>query len=175
LIPSAEEQHESFQAIAQDVVVGDGTRLSKFVNLYGCTIGDKCIIGPFVEIQRGVVIGSKSKVSSHTFVCEGVTIGDRCFIGHGVVFTNDKTPRATNADGEPQTTDDWTMIPTVVEDDVSIGSGVTVLPGITIGRGALVGAGATVTRDVAPFMLVVGIPARVVGPVPDSSRSGGIS
>lgn len=175
MIPSAKEQQERFQAIAPDVVIGKGTRLSKFVNLYGCTIGDQSMIGPFVEIQRGAAIGSKSKVSSHTFVCEGVTIGDRCFIGHGVVFTNDKTPRATNADGEPQTIDDWTVIPTVVEDDVSIGSGTTVLPGITIGRGALVGAGATVTRDVAPFTLVIGTPAKEAGPVPDSTRLGGIS
>ena len=175
MIPSAEEQQQSFQAIAQDVVIGEDTRLSKFINLYGCTIGHECTIGPFVEIQRGATVGSKCKVSSHTFICEGVTIGDRCFIGHGVVFTNDKNPRATNAYGKPQTTDDWTMIPTVIEDDVSIGSGATVLPGITIGRGAMVGAGATVTRDVPPFTLVVGTPAKKVGPVPDSDRIGGSS
>jgi acetyltransferase-like isoleucine patch superfamily enzyme len=172
VIPSAEEQQASFQVIAHDVVIGEGTRLSKFINLYGCTIRDDSIIGSFVEIQRGATIGSNCKVSSHTFVCEGVTIGDRCFIGHGVMFTNDKNPRASNADGEPQTANDWTMIPTIIEDDVSIGSGATVLPGITIGQGALVGAGATVTRDVEPFTLVVGTPAKKVGPAPDSARFG---
>lgn len=175
MIPSLQEQERNFQAIAQDVVIGEGTRLSKFVNLYGCTIGDHSMIGPFVEIQRGVTVGSKCKVSSHAFICEGVSIGDRCFIGHGVMFTNDKTPRATNAQGEPQTTDDWTTVPTHIEEDVSIGTGATVLPGITIGRGAMVGAGATVTRDVAPFTLVVGMPAEEVGPVPDSSSPGGTS
>ncbi|KAA3641870.1 MAG: N-acetyltransferase [Armatimonadetes bacterium] len=173
MIPSAGDQQKNYQAIADDVVIGEGTRLSRFINLYGCTIGDDSMIGPFVEIQRGASVGSKCKVSSHVFICEGVSIGDRCFIGHGVMFTNDKTPRATNAEGEPQTADDWTVIPTFVEDDVSIGSGATLLPGITIGRGAMVGAGATVTRDVAPFTLVVGTPAREAGPVPDSDALGG--
>lgn len=173
MIPSTEAQRRDFQAIADDVVIGEGTRLSRFINLYGCTIGDDSMIGPFVEIQRGATIGSRCKVSSHTFICEGVSIGDRCFIGHGVMFTNDKTPRATNAKGEPQSADDWTMVQTLIEDDVSIGTGAIVLPGITIGRGAMVGAGATVTRDVAPLTLVVGAPAREVGPAPDRLAMGG--
>ena len=167
MIPSAEDQREQFQAIADDVELGDAVRLSRFINLYGCSIGDGTMIGSFVEIQRGASVGSKCKVSSHSFICEGVTIGDRCFVGHGVVFTNDRTPRATNVDGDPQTAEDWMMIPTVVEDDVSLGSGTTILPGVTIGRGAMVGAGAVVTSDVEPFSLVVGVPARKVSDVPD--------
>jgi len=167
VIPSPDAQREQFQAIADDVVIGVGTRLSKFVNLYGCTIGQDTMIGPYVEIQRGATIGDKCKISSHTFVCEGVSIGDRCFIGHGVVFTNDRTPRATNADGRPQTAEDWMMIPTVIQDDVSIGSGATILPGVTIKTGAMVGAGAVVTSDVAPYTLVVGVPAHSIGEIPD--------
>jgi acetyltransferase-like isoleucine patch superfamily enzyme len=167
VIPSLDAQREQFQAIADDVVIGEGTHLSKFISLYGCTIGDNTMIGPFVEIQRGATVGIKCKISSHAFVCEGVSIGDRCFIGHGVVFTNDRTPRATNVDGQPQTAEDWMMIPTVIEDDVSIGSGATILPGVTVGSGAMVGAGAVVTGDVAPYTLVVGVPARSVGEIPD--------
>jgi len=174
MIPSADAQEQYFQSIAGDVELGEDVRLSRFINLYGCAIGDNSMIGSFVEIQQGASVGSRSKVSSHSFICEGVSIGDRCFIGHGVVFTNDRTPRAVNAQGEPQTAEDWMMIPTVVEDDVSIGSGATILPGVTIGRGSMVGAGAVVTGDVEPLSLVVGVPARRVGEVPDMYRFGAV-
>lgn len=156
-----------YVAIADDVVLGEGVRLSRFVNLYGCEIGAGSSIGAFVEIQRGAVVGERTKVSSHSFVCEGVTIGDRVFIGHNVTFTNDLLPRATNALGEPQGPGDWTMVTTVVEDYASIGSGATIVAGVRVGRGALVAAGAVVTRDVPDGMLAVGVPARVAGPAPD--------
>ena len=158
---------EEFRAVADDVVLGSGVRLSRFVNLYGCEIGADSVIGAFVEVQRGARIGARSKISSHSFVCEGVSIGDRCFIGHNVTFTNDLTPRATTGDGQLQGPADWTTIPTFVEDDASIGSGSTILAGVRIGRGALVGAGAVVTKDVPAGMLAIGIPAEVVGPAPD--------
>lgn len=151
-----------FQVVADDVVLGSGVRLSSFINLYGCRIGDETLIGAFVEIQRGATVGARCKISSHSFVCEGVTIEDECFIGHGVTFVNDKYPKATTADGRPQTGEDWTMIPTVVEKGASIGSGATVLAGVTIGRGALVGAGSTVTRDVPAGSIVAGNPARII-------------
>jgi acetyltransferase-like isoleucine patch superfamily enzyme len=119
------------------------------------------VIGPFVEIQDDVVVGARCKVQSHAFICSGVEIGDEVFVGHGVVFVNDKTPRATNADGEPQSPSEWTLLPVVVESRASIGSGAIVLGGVRIGAGALVGAGAVVTRDVAPGAVVAGVPARV--------------
>ena len=125
------------------------------------------MIGAFVEVQRGARIGARCKISSHSFVCEGVTIGDRCFIGHNVTFTNDLTPRATTPDGELQGDGDWPMVPTVVEDGASIGSGSTILAGVRIGSGALVGAGAVVTKDVPAGMLAVGVPALVVGTATD--------
>jgi UDP-2-acetamido-3-amino-2,3-dideoxy-glucuronate N-acetyltransferase len=133
------------------------------VNLYGCSIGDETKVGAFVEIQKNVVIGKRCKISSHSFICEGVTIEDEVFVGHGVMFTNDVYPRATNADGSLQTQADWKDLPTKVCRGASIGSHATVLPNLTIGEGALVGAGAVVTRDVPPFAVVAGVPARVVG------------
>jgi UDP-2-acetamido-3-amino-2,3-dideoxy-glucuronate N-acetyltransferase len=133
------------------------------VNLYGCSIGDETKVGAFVEIQKGVVVGKRCKISSHSFICEGVTIEDEVFVGHGVMFTNDAYPRATNADGSLQTQADWVVSPTKVCRGASIGSHATVLPNLTIGEGALVGAGAVVTRDVPPFVVVAGVPARVVG------------
>ena len=145
-----------------DVVLGKNARIFQpdLVNLYGCKIGNYSTIGPFVEIQAGASVGSSCKIQSHTFICEGVTIGDRVFIGHGVIFTNDAFPRASNSDGSLLTSAEWRMETTVVEDDASIGSGVTILPGITIGRRAMIGAGAVVTRDVDADAVVVGNPAR---------------
>jgi acetyltransferase-like isoleucine patch superfamily enzyme len=149
-------------------VIADSVRLGEnvvihhpsLVNLYGCSIGDGSRVGTFVEIQRGAAIGRHCKISSHTFICEGVTIEDGVFIGHGVMFTNDLFPRAVNPDGSLQTDSDWTLVPTRVEEGASIGSNATILAGVTIGRGALVGAGAVVTRDVPPFTTVAGVPAR---------------
>lgn len=135
------------------------------VNLYGCEVGDGSRIGAFVEIQKGAVIGERCKISSHSFICEGVAIEDECFIGHGVMFTNDRFPRATNADGSAQTEADWTLEPTRVRRRASIGSNATILCGLTIGEGALVAAGAVVTKDVPDFAVVAGCPARVVGDV----------
>lgn len=145
-----------------DVEFGDAVVVRPFVNLYGCRIGDGTLIGPFVEIQAGAVVGARCKIESHTFVCDGVEIGDDVFVGHGVMFINDRRPRATNERGEPQTHADWTLERTVVERGASIGSGATVLCGVRIGAGALVGAGAVVTRDVAAGETVAGVPARVL-------------
>ena len=149
-----------FCVIAPDVKLGRDVRIHHFVNLYGCEIGDESRIGSFVEIQKRARIGRRCKISSHTFICEGVEIDDEVFVGHGVVFINDKFPRATTADGRLQTDDDWQTIPTVVKRGASIGSGATILCGVTIGENAIVGAGAVVTADVAPFAIVVGVPAR---------------
>ncbi len=149
--------------IAPDVSLGDDVVIYDFVNLYGCTIGDGTRIGAFVEIQKNATIGSRCKISSHAFICEGVTIEDEVFIGHHVVFTNDLRPRATTPDGRLQDGEDWTVIPTLVERGASIGSGAVVLPGVTIGREAMVGAGAVVTKDVAPRSTVAGNPARSLG------------
>jgi acetyltransferase-like isoleucine patch superfamily enzyme len=135
------------------------------VNLYGCEVGDGSRIGAFVEIQKGAVIGERCKISSHTFVCEGVTIEDECFIGHGVMFTNDRFPRATNWDGTPQSDVDWSLELTRVKRRASIGSNATIVCGLTIGEGALVAAGAVVTKDVPDFAVVAGCPAKVVGDV----------
>lgn len=150
----------SLQRIADDVELGADVKIQDFVNLYGCRIGDETAIGPFVEIQRGVVIGRRCKVQSHTFVCEGVHIEDEVFIGHGVNFTNDLFPRATNDDGTLQGAEDWELIPTVVRRRAAIGTGATVLAGVTIGEGALVAAGAVVTHDVPAGAIVSGVPAR---------------
>jgi UDP-2-acetamido-3-amino-2,3-dideoxy-glucuronate N-acetyltransferase len=151
--------------IGGDVVLGEGVRIfhPDLVNLYGCSIGAETRIGTFVEIQRAVEIGQRCKISSHTFVCEGVTIADEVFVGHGVMFINDKFPRATTDEGRLQGPDDWVLERTHVEYRASIGSHATVLTGITIGEGALVGAGAVVTKDVPPFAIVAGVPARVIG------------
>jgi UDP-2-acetamido-3-amino-2,3-dideoxy-glucuronate N-acetyltransferase len=152
--------------VANDVKLGRDVRIfhPDLVNLYGCSVGDETRIGTFVEIQIGARIGSRCKISSHTFICEGVTIEDEVFIGHGVMFTNDKYPRATTADGTPQGPADWKVVHTRVGRGASIGSNATILCGITIGAGATVGAGAVVTRDVSPRAIVTGVPARVTGP-----------
>lgn len=152
--------HESFCRIAPDVILGAGVRLFSFVNLYGCTIGDETTVGAFVEIQRGAVIGKRCKISSHSFICDGVTLEDEVFVGHGVMFTNDRRPQATNPDGSVQTARDWNLERTRIGRRASLGSGAVILCGITIGEGALIGAGAVVTRDVAPGETVVGVPAR---------------
>jgi len=153
--------------IADTVQLGDNVRIFQpaLVNLYGCTIGADTKIGAFVEIQKNAVIGARCKISSHTFICEGVSIEDEVFVGHGVMFTNDRLPRATNPDGSLQTEADWSVEPTRVRRGASLGSNVTVLAGVTIGERALVGAGAVVTRDVPDFAIVAGVPARVVGDV----------
>jgi len=151
-----------FQVIAPDVKLGRDVRIFHFVNLYGCSIGDESKVGSFVEIQKGVRIGARCKISSHTFICEGVTIEDEVFVGHNVTFINDPKPRATNEDGSLQTDEDWKVVPTLVKRRASIGSSVTIMCGITIGEGAVIGAGAVVTRDVAPGEVVAGVPARVI-------------
>jgi acetyltransferase-like isoleucine patch superfamily enzyme len=149
--------------IAPDVVLGSGVTIvhPALVNLYGCRIGDDTRIGTFVEIQKNAVVGRRCKISSHTFICEGVTIDDDVFVGHGVMFINDRRPRAT-AGGRPQTESDWSVVPTYVRRGASIGSGATILCGVTIGEEAMIGAGAVVTRDVGPGETVVGVPARVL-------------
>lgn len=152
---------DNFVRISDDVELGEGVRIFSFVNLYGCAIGDASMVGAFVEIQRGARIGARCKISSHTFICEGVSIEDEVFVGHGVMFINDKHPRATNVDGSLQTAKDWTMVPTTVKKRASIGSGAVVMCGVTIGEGALIGAGAVVTKDVAAGEVVAGVPARV--------------
>ena len=149
----------SYRVIA-DVQFGEGVIVQSFTNLYGCDIGGGTRIGPFVEIQRDVTVGERCKIQSHTFICSGVAVGDEVFVGHGVLFINDKRPRATRDDGSPQTEEDWELLRTVVEDRASIGSGAIVMGGVRIGAAATVGAGAVVTRDVEPGTTVVGTPAR---------------
>jgi UDP-2-acetamido-3-amino-2,3-dideoxy-glucuronate N-acetyltransferase len=151
--------------IANDVTLGKDVKIYQpgLVNLYGCTIGENTKIGAFVEAQRDVRIGRNCKISSHTFICSGVTIEDGVFVGHGVMFTNDLYPRAVNPDGSMQTEQDWEIVSTLVKAGASIGSNATILGGVTIGEQALVGAGAVVTRDVPPFAIVAGVPARVTG------------
>ena len=151
-----------FVRIAPDVILGRGVKIYAFANLYGCEIGDDSKIGAFVEIQKGAKIGRRVKVSSHTFICEGVTIEDGAFIGHGVMFTNDKYPRATTEDGALQTDADWACIPTLVKQGASIGSNATILCGVTIGEEAIIGAGSVVTHDVPPKAIVAGNPARII-------------
>lgn len=157
-----EEQDGLLRRVAPDVVLGRDVRLHAFVNLYGCAIGDETSIGTFVEIQRGVTVGARCKIQSHTFICEGVTIEDEVFIGHNVNFINDLHPRATNPDGSRQGAADWTVVPTRIRRGASIGTGAILLAGISVGEGALVGAGAVVTRDVPAGATVIGNPARLV-------------
>lgn len=152
---------------AADVRTGRNVRIYGFTNLYGCEIGDDVRIGAFVEIQKNARIGSRCKISSHTFICEGVTLEDEVFIGHNVVFTNDLYPRATNEEGQLQTETDWKCIPTVVKRGASIGSGAVLLCGITVGERAVIGAGSVVTRDVPPNVIVAGNPARIIRAVKD--------
>jgi UDP-2-acetamido-3-amino-2,3-dideoxy-glucuronate N-acetyltransferase len=148
--------------LINDVAFGDGVVVAPFTNLYGCEVGDETRIGPFVEVQRGARIGSRCKIQSHSFICDGVEIQDEVFVGHGVMFINDDRPRATTDEGELQGGDDWTLLPTVIERRASLGSGAVILGGVRIGEGALVGAGAVVTREVAPGETVAGVPARVL-------------
>jgi UDP-2-acetamido-3-amino-2,3-dideoxy-glucuronate N-acetyltransferase len=149
-----------YSLIAPDVELGEGVRIAGFVNLYGCSIGDETSIGPFVEIQRGVRIGRRCKIQSHTFICTGVVIEDEAFVGHGVVFTNDRYPRSTTDEGELAGESDWTLEETRVGRGAAIGSGAVVLPGLTIGPRATIGAGAVVVRDVPAGATVVGVPGR---------------
>jgi acetyltransferase-like isoleucine patch superfamily enzyme len=153
--------------IAADVILGRDVRIFQpdLVNLYGCSIGDETKVGAFVEIQKNALIGARCKISSHTFICEGVEIEDECFIGHGVMFTNDVFPSAVNRDGTLQTEADWQVIKTKVKKCASIGSNATIIAGVTIGERALVGAGSVVTKDVPDFAIVAGVPARVIGDV----------
>jgi len=157
--------------ISDNVTLGKEVKIfhASLVNLYGCTVGDDSKIGAFVEIQKGALIGARCKISSHTFICEGVTVEDEVFIGHGVMFTNDRYPRAANADGSLQTEANWKVEPTRIRRGASIGSNATIICGVTVGQGAIVGAGAVVTKNVADFAIVAGVPARVIG---DSRKRG---
>jgi acetyltransferase-like isoleucine patch superfamily enzyme len=150
-----------YLCISDDVKLGKNVRLSKFINLYGCSIGDNTKIGAFVEVQKNARIGKNCKVSSHTFICEGVTVEDDVFVGHGVIFINDTYPRATNPLGELQTEADWKVEPTLVKKGASIGSGSTILSNVTIGKKAIIGAGSVVTRDVPAHAIVAGNPAKI--------------
>jgi acetyltransferase-like isoleucine patch superfamily enzyme len=160
-----------YVCIAPDVKLGRDVKLGKFINLYGCQIGDETKIGAFVEIQKNASVGRRCKISSHTFICEGVTIEDQVFVGHGVVFINDSYPRATTPDGELQTASDWKVETTRVKRGASIGSGATILANLTIGEQAIVGAGSVVTRDVPAGAIVTGNPARIRRSVPDQRSS----
>jgi len=151
-----------YLCIASDVKLGRGVKLSKFINLYGCEVGDNTKIGAFVEIQKNAKVGKNCKISSHTFICEGVTIEDNVFVGHGVTFINDSYPRATSSSGALQTETDWKVEPTLVRAGASIGSGATILANITIGENALIGAGSVVTRDVPSNTVIAGYPARTL-------------
>jgi acetyltransferase-like isoleucine patch superfamily enzyme len=153
---------DKFLCIAPDVKLGKDVKLSTFINLYGCEIGDETKIGAFVEIQKNATVGKRCKISSHTFICEGVTIEDHVFVGHSVTFINDSYPRATTASGDLQTEADWKVERTTVQRGASIGSGTTILCNVTIGEGAIVGAGSVVTHDVPPRTIVAGNPARVL-------------
>lgn len=159
-------------AVSDDVQLGQDVKIfhPTLVNLYGCTLGDDTKVGAFVEIQKNVVVGDRCKISSHSFLCEGVILEDEVFIGHGVMFTNDIYPRATNEDGSLQTEANWAVVKTIVKQGASIGSNATILAGITIGEKAIVGAGAVVTRDVPAYAIVAGVPARPCGDVRDRTK-----
>ena len=148
--------------IASSVILGENVSLQDFINLYGCRIGDNTKIGPFVEIQKNVTVGRNCKIQSHSFLCEGVSIEDEAFIGHGVMFINDRYPRSATASGALQTEADWKVVPTVIKKGASIGSNATILCGVTVGEGAIVGAGSVVTKDVPPRTIVAGNPAKVI-------------
>jgi len=167
------QDETDFCRIAPDVKLGRNVKIYEFTNLYGCEIGDDTKIGTFVEIQKGASVGRRCKVSSHTFICEGVTIEDDVFIGHNVTFINDRYPRATDESGRLQTEDDWECVPTVVRKGASIGSSATLLCGITVGENAIIGAGSVVTKDVPAGKTVAGNPARVMAGRPDSCRGSG--
>ena len=162
---------DTYLSIAPTVKLGRDVKLSKFINLYGCEIGDETKIGAFVEIQKNAKIGNRCKISSHTFICEGVTVEDNVFIGHGVIFINDSYPRATTAEGGLQTERDWRVEKTVVKKGASIGSGATILSNLVIGENAIVGAGSTVTKDVPANAIVAGNPARLMRYVESEMRS----
>jgi acetyltransferase-like isoleucine patch superfamily enzyme len=157
---------DTYVSIAPSVKLGQNVKLSKFINLYGCEIGDETKIGAFVEIQKNARVGRRCKISSHTFICEGVTIEDNVFVGHGVTFINDSHPRATTANGQLQTEADWKVEKTIVKKGASIGSGSTILANVTIGEDAIVGAGSVVTKDVPANTIVVGNPAKVLRQIP---------
>ena len=161
-----------FVCVSPDVKLGPGVKLSKFVNLYGCEIGDETKIGAFVEVQKNARIGKRCKISSHTFICEGVTIEDCVFVGHGVTFINDSYPRAANPDGTLQTEKDWKVERTLIKKGASIGSGSTILANVTIGENAIVGAGAVVTKDVPANVIVVGSPARFLRTIAMGGNNG---
>jgi acetyltransferase-like isoleucine patch superfamily enzyme len=163
-----------YRSVAPDVKLGKNVKLSRFINLYGCEIGDNTKIGAFVEIQKYAKVGMNCKISSHSFICEGVTIEDSVFIGHGVTFINDSYPRATTADGELQTDKDWRVEETLIKRGASIGSGATILSNVVIGENAIVGAGSVITRDVPPNVIVAGNPARVLRAInsPTTSKAG---
>jgi acetyltransferase-like isoleucine patch superfamily enzyme len=163
-----------FVCIADDVRLGKDVRLSKFINLYGCEVGDETKIGAFVEIQKNAKVGRRCKISSHTFICEGVSIEDNVFIGHGVTFVNDAYPRATAPDGQLQTEKDWRVEPTHIRKGASIGSGATILCNVTVGENAIVGAGSVVTKDVPADTIVAGNPARQLRTIAPELSSGGI-
>lgn len=164
----------SFNSISDDVKLGLNVRLSRFINLYGCEIGDETKIGAFVEIQKNATVGKRCKISSHTFICEGVVIEDNVFIGHGVTFTNDAYPRATTTDGSLQTDADWKVEPTVIRKGASVGSGATILCNISVGENAIVGAGSVVTKDVPPNSIVAGNPAKVLRYIGQNSEGSNV-
>ncbi len=159
--------------VADNVTLGANVRIFKpdLVNIYGCQIDDDSTVGPFVEIQSGVMIGKRCKISSHSFLCEGVTLEDEVFVGHGVMFTNDIYPRSTNPDGTMKGGDDWELVETRIKKRAGIGSNATILAGITIGENAIIGAGAVVTKDVPDYAIVVGVPATIVGDVRDKDKA----